>query len=256
MVRDGPIGGRIARFRPHGRPRCVIFDSVSQTGDDATRLRALLDIAKVIGASRTEDLVEALAESARRALDGASLSISRWDRERGVLKTIVNVGMLAPGEVRFPTDETFALASWPEVGGLVQGRMSFVTRLGDGTPEGGHLAQLGKTSGLSAPILVEARVWGEMWVARAEGQPAYTEDDLDFAEAIGEVQEVQTSYSERLQSADDQDEAESLREEARDEMIGAVKDTGLTLDEYNLIAQRLQTDPALAERVRGLGAVE
>jgi hypothetical protein len=39
-------------------------------------------------------------------------------------------------------------------------------------------------------------------------------------------------------------------------MIGAVKDTGLTLDEYNLIAQRLQTDPALAERVRGLGAVE
>jgi len=181
---------------------------VSQTGDDATRLRALLDIAKVIGASRTEDLVEALAESARRALDGASLSISRWDRERGVLKTIVNVGMLAPGEVRFPTDETFALASWPEGGGLVQGRMSFLTRLGDGTPEGGHLAQLGKTSGLSAPILVEARVWGEMWVARAEGQPAYTEDDLDFAEAVatqvaaGVVQAEHMARVERLAFTD------------------------------------------------------
>ena len=67
-------------------------DGRSAPRDDAARLRALLDIAQVIGASRTEDLVERLAESARRALDGASLSISRWDREHGVLRTLVNVG--------------------------------------------------------------------------------------------------------------------------------------------------------------------
>lgn len=103
------------------------------------------------------------------------------------------------------------------------------------------------------PAAAAAAAQGGAGAAMAE----VTDQKLEqFVEAIGEVQEVQTSYSERLQSAEDQDEAESLREEARDEMIGAVKDTGLTVDEYNLIAQRLQTDPALAERVRGLGAVE
>jgi diguanylate cyclase (GGDEF)-like protein len=157
---------------------------VSDTTDDAARLRALLDIAKVIGASRTEDLVEALAESARRAVDGASLSISRWDRERGLLRTLVNVGLLGPGETRFPADETYSMEPWPEVVGLVEDRMSFVSTRGDGTPEGEHLAELRKASGISVPILVEARVWGELWAARTEGQTPYTEADLDFAEAV------------------------------------------------------------------------
>jgi diguanylate cyclase (GGDEF)-like protein len=157
---------------------------VSDTTDDAARLRALLDIAKVIGASRTEDLVEALAESARRAVAGASLSISRWDRERGLLRTLVNVGLLGPGETRFPADETYSMEPWPEVVGLVEDRMSFVSTRGDGTPEGEHLAELRKASGISVPILVEARVWGELWAARTEGQTPYTEADLDFAEAV------------------------------------------------------------------------
>lgn len=152
--------------------------------DDAARLRALLDIAKVIGASRTENLVEALAESARRALDGASLSISRWDRERGLLCTLVNVGLLGPGETRFPADETYSMEPWPEVVGLVEDRMSFVSTVGDGSPEGAHLAELGKASGISVPILVEARVWGELWASRTDGQAGYTEADLDFAEAV------------------------------------------------------------------------
>ena len=72
---------------------------------DAARLRSLLDIAKVVGATRRfEDLVELTAEEARRALDAASLSISRWDRESGSFRTLVNVGLLGPRESRFPTD--------------------------------------------------------------------------------------------------------------------------------------------------------
>jgi diguanylate cyclase (GGDEF)-like protein len=117
-------------------------------------------------------------------VDGASLSISRWDRERGLLRTLVNVGLLGPGETRFPADETYSMEPWPEVVGLVEDRMSFVSTRGDGTPEGEQLAELRKASGISVPILVEARVWGELWAARTEGQTPYTEADLDFAEAV------------------------------------------------------------------------
>ena len=45
---------------------------------DAARLRALIDIAKVVGAiNKFEDLIELTAEEARRALDASSLSVSR-----------------------------------------------------------------------------------------------------------------------------------------------------------------------------------
>ncbi|MCY7372539.1 MAG: sensor domain-containing diguanylate cyclase [Spirochaetaceae bacterium] len=153
--------------------------------DDAFRLRSLLDIAKVVSSTRRfDDLVEATAESARRSLDAASLSISRWDRESGVLRTLVNVGMLCPGETRFPDDETYSLAAWPDLAVLVEDRLSFLATVGDGSAEGGLLAQMGRDSSLSVPIIVESRTWGELWAARVAGQPRYLEEDLDFAEAV------------------------------------------------------------------------
>ena len=73
---------------------------------DAGRLRSLLDIAKVVGAARSfDDLIELTAEEARRALDAASLSITRWEGEQGLLRVLVNVGVLGPHEVRFPSEE-------------------------------------------------------------------------------------------------------------------------------------------------------
>ena len=72
---------------------------VTESGD-AGRLRSLLDIAKVVGAARSfDDLIELTAEEARRALDAASLSITRWEGEQGLLRVLVNVGVLGPHEV-------------------------------------------------------------------------------------------------------------------------------------------------------------
>jgi len=177
--------------------------------DDAFRLRSLLEIAKVVGATRRfDDLVEATAESARRSLDAASLSISRWDRESGVLRTLVNVGMLTPGETRFPDDETYALNAWPDLAVLVEDRLSFLATVGDGSAEGGLLEQMGRDSSLSVPIIVEARTWGELWAARVPGQPRYVEEDLGFAEAVavqigaGVVQADHLARVERLAFTD------------------------------------------------------
>ena len=44
------------------------------------------------------------AEEARAAVGAASLSVSRWEREGGALRTIINVGELGPGEERYPDE--------------------------------------------------------------------------------------------------------------------------------------------------------
>ena len=117
--------------------------SVTGEAVAASRLRALLDIAKVVGATRRfADMVELTAEEARRALDAASLSISRWERETGLLRTLVNVGVLGPGEVRFPDEETYALSQWPDIETLVDHGASFIASVDDGSLEAEVLAAL------------------------------------------------------------------------------------------------------------------
>lgn len=43
-----------------------------------------------------------------------------------------------------------------------------------------------------------------------------------------------------------------IQQEAQQEMQSAVEDSGLTIDEYNAIAQKAQTDQQISEQVRGL----
>src|SRR5215217_9505277 len=81
-----------------------------------TQLRALIDVAAVAaGAHRLEDVLELVAERSLDALGGSSLAISRWDMETGVVRTLVNVGELGPGEERFPKDEIYSVEDYPSV---------------------------------------------------------------------------------------------------------------------------------------------
>jgi len=173
--------------------------------EDAARLRSLLDIAKVVGAARRfDDLVELTAEEARRALDAASLSITRWLGEQGLLQVLVNVGMLGPGEVRFPADEVYPATAFPHAHTLVQLRRGYVASVDDDDAEGALLARLGKDSSLGVPIIVDARVWGGLYATRFAGQPRFSTADLDFATAVatqvatGVVQADHVARIERL----------------------------------------------------------
>ena len=190
-------------------PDAASGEGRSGAGDDAARLRSILEIARVIGSTRRfDDLVELSAETSRRALDAAALSISRWDRESGVLRVLVNVGLLGPGEQRIPVDETYSLGDLPAMTALVEDRQSFVSVADDGTPEARQLSVRDKDSALSVPIIVEGRVWGEVWAARALGQPRYEKGDLAFAEALatqiaaGVVQADHLARVERLAFTD------------------------------------------------------
>src|SRR3954453_8716502 len=78
------------------------------------QLRALIDVAAVAaGAHRLEEVLELAAERSLAAVNGASLSISRWDADKGELRTLVNVGDLSPWEERLPAHEVYSVEEYP-----------------------------------------------------------------------------------------------------------------------------------------------
>ena len=155
------------------------------TSGDAVRLQSLLDIAKVVGAARRfDDLIELTAEEARRALDAASLSITRWEGEEGLLRVLVNVGVLGADEVRFPSNEVYPATSYPEAHTLIELRKGYVATLDDDGAEAELLSSLGKDCCLGVPIIVDARVWGALYATRVAGQPRFGPADLEFAAAV------------------------------------------------------------------------
>ncbi|GMA88681.1 hypothetical protein GCM10025868_39310 [Angustibacter aerolatus] len=50
------------------------------------------------------------AEHALHELEALSVSLSHWERDRALLRTLVNVGSLLPHEQRFPRDEVYPAA--------------------------------------------------------------------------------------------------------------------------------------------------
>lgn len=78
-----------------------------------------------------------------------------------------------------------------------------------------------------------------------------SEEDIDtFVTAFVAVQEVREDFADRLQNAEDETEAQSMQQEAQDEMVSAVEDSGMSVEEYNEVAMALQNDPELMQEVQ------
>lgn len=152
------------------------------------RLAALVSVARAATTTNSDrELVEYVAEETRRALDAASVSLSRLEPERGRVRVLVNVGDLGPGGVRWPEEETFRVADRPELQLLVEQHVGYTTQVNhnrSSAAEREMLVRLGKSSSLAVPILFEGRVWGQLWAARARTHPPFTSVDLAFAEAV------------------------------------------------------------------------
>jgi hypothetical protein len=73
-----------------------------------------------------------------------------------------------------------------------------------------------------------------------------------FSAARTEVQSVQQEYSQAIQSTQEEQEAQALREEAQQAMVDAVEDSGLSVSEYNQISQRARSDAEIAQRLESL----
>lgn len=133
---------------------------------------------------------EAVAETARWVLRATSLTLSVREGE-GRVRSLVNVGDLGPGEERWPNDESYSLAAFPESVRMLAGDPGrHVTHVEDADGEPGEielLRRLEKACCLKMPILVHGRVWGEMWATRTADQPRFTDDDVELARVVASM---------------------------------------------------------------------
>ncbi len=154
---------------------------------DAEREALTRVAAAAAGAHRLDDVLELVAEEARRAIGAASLSVSRWDRERDALVTLINVGELGPGEERFPEEELYPLAANPLVKRMLNEGQPYFNAVDDPAADPAAvelLRTVDKESDVAVPIVVEGETWGEVWAATSHGQPRFQAADVRFLSAI------------------------------------------------------------------------
>ncbi|MFI1262345.1 MULTISPECIES: GGDEF domain-containing protein [Streptomyces] len=166
----------------------------------------------------------AAARGVCRALGGSFAAISKWERELGKLRVLVNTGELAEGEEEFPDDESYPVHEFPEIAGFVHeqwaggGESSAwvetagalpVAVVAPGEPGGGRgnaqrvaaLRRRGRGCCVVAPIVLHGRAWGELYVARRTGEPVFGRADADFAGVLAAVTAAGIAQTERLAEA-------------------------------------------------------
>jgi len=136
------------------------------------------------------DLLAEQAERARHALGVALVSISVWERDAGLLRTIVNAGVLSPGTEARPADEVYPVLSFPALVTLLERRTPYCFGRGDrvDVASASLVASLGMDTQAAAPIVVRGAVWGSLWVATApDERPLGTSDLPGVVRAANEV---------------------------------------------------------------------
>ncbi len=165
--------------------------AATRDDDSADRLHALVAIAKVVASAEAfDDVLRLTAAEARAALGAASLSLSVWERERGWLRVVLNVGDLGPGERPDGTGEVYPVTEYSCIEALLDSQPYVQQVDADPATPGydaavvGLLRDLGKGSCMGVPVVLEGRVWGELFATRYPGDRPYGREDLDFAGAV------------------------------------------------------------------------
>lgn len=77
-----------------------------------------------------------------------------------------------------------------------------------------------------------------------------SEDQVeDFVDAYMAVQGINQEYTQKLQNVEDPDKATEMQQEAQTKMQEAVSDTGLSISEYQQIAQAAGQDEELRNQI-------
>ena len=170
------------------------------TSDRLRTLRALSQAVDPTADSR--NLVGLLADEALDIVGAASLSLSRWERDEGVLRVLVNVGQLADSEERFPDDETYAMTNYVAGSRMLAAGVPHIERLDDdkSDPAGRALLHtLGKGSSAAVPVYTDERLWGELYVTTALDEPPFATRDLELLTAIADILGGALAYGEQLE---------------------------------------------------------
>lgn len=118
---------------------------------------------------------------------------------------------------------------------------------------------IGKLKTLALMITAAAALGlGPAAQAQDSGSAGTFADEVDeqqleaFVVARADVQEIQQDYTSRLQSAENDQDAAELQAEAQEKMVSAVEDAGLSVQEFNRIAEAAQNDPEVQEKIQEL----
>lgn len=195
------------------------------TGEGDARLRAVVELAQAMAAAHTpRESAHAAALGVRQALGGSFAAISKWERELGKLRVLVNVGELADGEEEFPDDESYPVHEFPEIVGFLHeqwaggGEPSAWVETAEEPPGGpaatgreaggcvnpqrvAVLRRRGRGCCVVAPIVLHGRAWGELYVARRTGEQVFGRADADFASVLAAVTAAGIAQTERLAEA-------------------------------------------------------
>ncbi|MER6128454.1 sensor domain-containing diguanylate cyclase [Streptomyces sp. NPDC001795] len=185
-------------------------------GEDS-RLRAVVALAQGMAAAHNpRESWRAAALGACRALAGNFAALSVWERERGRLRVLVNVGDRAPDEEEFPEHEAYPVHQFPEITEFLHERWAggggpsawVETADGSATGEAGYchqrvaaLRRRGRGCCVVAPVVLHGRAWGELYVARRAGAPLFGAADADFATVLASVVAAGIAQTERLEEA-------------------------------------------------------
>lgn len=195
--------------RAAGRPLSAAgadpaIHALIEAAADVPVLKALLRISDaVLRSIGFDDALEAIAEQALTAVQATSVSISQWERDRNVLRTLINVGNLAQGEQRWPTDEFYEIDGDSVMTDLLIGGRSYINCLDDDQcpPQSRELLEsLGRECELGVPIMVGDSMWGEIWVSATDGR-RFDHSDAQLVQAIAAYTAVAIGRSELLTTA-------------------------------------------------------
>ncbi len=158
--------------------------------DDGTyrRLAALAHASHQLAAVGSVDAAfDSVSRLTLDLIEGASVSLTRLDPARGVVRVLRNVGDLASWEEERPKDETYPLADFPQLTVDAERATAwFGTLLDPGLrePERRLLGALGKQAMLIVPLVVDRDIWGALAVFRGKGAEDFTAEDLAASEAL------------------------------------------------------------------------
>lgn len=180
---DTPTSGRLAPVINGLNGQPVDLDFL----DSPDVLRAVVLLSQtVLSASYFDEALEVIAEQSLVAINAASLAVSRWERFRGVLRTLINVGELGPEEQRWPHDEVYPLSGHRYAADVLRHGRPYVHSVDDADLEPASmriLQRLGKESQIGVPILNQGAVWGELWASGTDGR-RFGSDDVRLLSAV------------------------------------------------------------------------
>lgn len=79
----------------------------------------------------------------------------------------------------------------------------------------------------------------------------FSQSDLQsFAKANSSIRDIRQSAINEIQQANDDDARTQIREQAQQQMLTAIKDAGMTLEQYNTIGRAAQSNPDLASKIQ------